>query len=180
MSSYVQPLSPPSTGENKERIEKAKSLKCGRSSVVERQLPKLYVAGSIPAARSRFFKQLKHLASADFAQPEWRVGWAKALIRAFTPVFDGLWRRARAKSLGRLSCSAWARRTPRGASIQVSRPPLPTLPRCVDPIETCASSASFPIRHLVLSSVYVVQESDHESTASTVGCFQHIHGSDDR
>jgi hypothetical protein len=31
----------------------------------------------------------------------------------------------------------------------------------------------------VLSSVYVVQESDNESTASTVGCFQHIHGSDD-
>ncbi len=28
------------------------SGRCGRSSVVERQLPKLYVAGSIPAARS--------------------------------------------------------------------------------------------------------------------------------
>ena len=31
---------------------------CGRSSVVERQLPKLYVVGSIPIARSRFLKQL--------------------------------------------------------------------------------------------------------------------------
>ncbi len=30
----------------------------GRSSVVERQLPKLYVEGSIPFARSRFFKQV--------------------------------------------------------------------------------------------------------------------------
>ncbi len=29
---------------------------CGRSSVVERQLPKLYVEGSIPFARSSFFK----------------------------------------------------------------------------------------------------------------------------
>jgi hypothetical protein len=28
----------------------------GRSSVVERQLPKLYVEGSIPFARSSFFK----------------------------------------------------------------------------------------------------------------------------
>src|SRR3984893_12456505 len=52
MFSYVQRLSPLSAGENKERIEKAKSLKCGRSSVVERQLPKLYVVGSIPIARS--------------------------------------------------------------------------------------------------------------------------------
>src|SRR5215831_6729380 len=33
-------------------------LERGRSSVVERQLPKLYVEGSIPFARSRFFKQL--------------------------------------------------------------------------------------------------------------------------
>ena len=30
-----------------------KSAKSGRSSVVERQLPKLYVVGSIPFARSR-------------------------------------------------------------------------------------------------------------------------------
>ena len=29
-----------------------KGLSCGRSSVVERQLPKLYVVGSIPIARS--------------------------------------------------------------------------------------------------------------------------------
>ena len=28
--------------------------RCGRSSVVERQLPKLYVVGSIPIARSKF------------------------------------------------------------------------------------------------------------------------------
>ena len=44
-------------GENKKRIETAKSLICGRSSVVERQLPKLYVVGSIPIARSRFFQR---------------------------------------------------------------------------------------------------------------------------
>jgi hypothetical protein len=38
--------------------------------------------------------------------------------------------RAHAKSLGKLSCSAWARRSRRSASIQVSRPPLPNLRRC--------------------------------------------------
>jgi hypothetical protein len=52
------------------------------------------------------------------------------LIRAFMPVFDGLWRRAHAKSLGGLSCAAWARRTWRGTSIEILRPPLPTLLRC--------------------------------------------------
>jgi hypothetical protein len=36
------------------------------------------------------------------------------------------WRRAHAKSRGRLSCSAWARRSWRGASIEDSRQPLPT------------------------------------------------------
>jgi hypothetical protein len=33
----------------------AKSLKCGRSSVAEHQLPKLSVEGSIPFARSNDF-----------------------------------------------------------------------------------------------------------------------------
>ena len=43
---------------------RVKSRSCGRSSVVERQLPKLYVAGSIPAARSRVFKYIKALSAA--------------------------------------------------------------------------------------------------------------------
>jgi hypothetical protein len=34
------------------------STDCGRSSVVERQLPKLYVVGSIPIARSNSRKEL--------------------------------------------------------------------------------------------------------------------------
>jgi hypothetical protein len=36
-------------------------------------------------------------------------------------------RRAHGKSLGRSGCSAWARRTRRGAAIELSRPPLPIL-----------------------------------------------------
>ncbi len=32
---------------------------CGRSSVVERQLPKLYVEGSIPFARSINFERVE-------------------------------------------------------------------------------------------------------------------------
>lgn len=35
------------------RVDRGRAS-CGRSSVVERQLPKLYVVGSIPIARSRF------------------------------------------------------------------------------------------------------------------------------
>src|SRR5215510_5956642 len=34
--------------------------RCGRSSVVERQLPKLYVVGSIPIARSNKISNLEH------------------------------------------------------------------------------------------------------------------------
>src|SRR4051794_17993046 len=39
-------------GVPKKYLENRKSLKCGRSSVVERQLPKLYVVSSILIARS--------------------------------------------------------------------------------------------------------------------------------
>src|SRR5215475_3026783 len=37
-------------------VAREKRPVCGRSSVVERQLPKLYVVGSIPIARSRSHK----------------------------------------------------------------------------------------------------------------------------
>jgi len=63
-------------------------------------------------------------------------GVGKGVERAaFTPVFDGLWRRAHAATPGRLSCSVWARRIRRSAPIEVPRPPLPTLRRWVDLIE---------------------------------------------
>jgi hypothetical protein len=38
--------------------------RCGRSSVVERQLPKLYVVGSIPIARSKICERTQSLVPA--------------------------------------------------------------------------------------------------------------------
>src|SRR5262249_51907604 len=41
------------------KIKRDKSIYCGRSSVVEHQLPKLSVEGSIPFARSNNFNRLR-------------------------------------------------------------------------------------------------------------------------
>ena len=46
----------------------------GRSSVVERQLPKLYVVGSIPIARSKIFKKMNRLSVAPPHQQRERNG----------------------------------------------------------------------------------------------------------
>src|ERR1700722_12305507 len=57
------------------------------------------------------------------------------------------WRRAHATTPGRLSCSVWARRIRRSASIEVPRPPSPTLRRWVDLIEKCSTTRTPPQGH---------------------------------
>jgi hypothetical protein len=55
---------------------------CGRSSVVERQLPKLYVAGSIPAARSKNIKQTKQSPHVTWSKQ--RIGARALALRSRT------------------------------------------------------------------------------------------------